>query len=83
MFYFLAERRNPTKWNYIWPGDQTQEDHRTLIEQARKDPPAVILIAEKTEMKKYAPLIFDYIEKEYVIAAETAELTLYIPLHKR
>jgi hypothetical protein len=41
MLYFLSERHNPTRWNYIWAGDQTTEDHKQLIEQAEADRPAV------------------------------------------
>jgi hypothetical protein len=31
-------------WNYLWPGDQAEEDHQALIRQARHDPPALVLI---------------------------------------
>src|SRR5436190_22207121 len=27
MFYFLCDRHNPSRWNYLWPGDQTTNDH--------------------------------------------------------
>src|SRR5262249_49765977 len=31
MFYFLCDRHNPTRWNYLWPGDQTANDHERFI----------------------------------------------------
>lgn len=69
MFYFLAERRNPTRWNYLWPGDQTGADHRALIEQARKDPPSVVIITEEPDMQRYAPAILDYVHHDYQLVA--------------
>lgn len=65
MFYLLCERRNPTRWNYLWPGDQTPEDHQALIQQAEHDPPAVVLITGEPEMQRYAPAIVDYVHREY------------------
>src|SRR2546423_10031701 len=59
MFYFLCERRNPTRWNYLWPGDQTPRDHQALIEQAKRDPPVLILLTHEEEMIPYAPAILD------------------------
>src|SRR5436190_5281657 len=44
MFYFLCDRHNPTRWNYLWPGDQTANDHERFIEEAERDPPAIILL---------------------------------------
>ena len=69
MFYFLAERRNPTRWNYLWPGDQTPPDHLALIEQAREDPPAVVIITKEPEMQRYAPAILDYVHQDYQLGA--------------
>jgi hypothetical protein len=65
MFYFLCERRNPTQWNYLWPGDQTPEDHEALIQQARNDPPSVVIITTEAEMQRYAAPILDYVHSEY------------------
>jgi hypothetical protein len=36
MFYFLCDRHNPTRWNYLWPGDQTANDHEQFIEEAER-----------------------------------------------
>src|SRR5262249_17803511 len=49
MFYFLCERRNPTRWNYLWPGDQTAHDHERLIDEAERDPPALVLLSQQRE----------------------------------
>jgi hypothetical protein len=79
MFYFLAERRNPTRWNYIWPGDQSEEDHRALIEQAREDPPAVVVIAGWREVNEYAPVILEYVDFEYRLAYDLSDMAIYLP----
>ena len=83
MFYFLSGRRNPTRWNYIWPGDQTPQDHQTLIEQAQNDPPAVVLIFGKPKMQNYAPTIIDYVDSEYKVVYKDKGLELYIPLDRK
>ena len=53
MFYFLCERRNPTRWNYLWSGDQTARDHERFIEEAERDPPAVVLLSEQRQLDTY------------------------------
>jgi len=79
MLYFLCERRNPTHWNYLWPGDQTAEDHEALIREARSDPPAVVLIADEAEMSLYAAAILDYVHSEYRRALQAGRVTVYLP----
>jgi len=79
MFYFLLERRNPTRWNYLWPGDQTTKEHVDLVQQAMRDPPSAIFITGESEMAKYAPEILDYIHGEYHRDADFGRLTVYLP----
>lgn len=83
MLYFLCERRNPTRWNYIWPGDQTTNEHVDLVEQARRDPPAAVFITDEDEMAQYAPAILDYIHGEYRSAGNFGRLTVYFPNEAR
>lgn len=77
MFYFLMERRNPTRWNYLWPGDQTPAEHQLLIDQAKQDRPAVVLLTGEKEMAKYAPAIVDFVQREYVKTGQQAKLSIY------
>ncbi len=80
MFYFLCERRNPTHWNYLWPGDQTAADHQELIAQARSDPPAVVVLTGESDMMRYAPDIVDYVHSEYKQAANAGGMfSIYVP----
>lgn len=80
MFYFLSGRRNPTRWNYLWPGDQNQDDYRTLVKQAQNDQPAIVVIFDKSEMQHYAPAVFDYLNAEYRVEQDLGWVTFYLPL---
>jgi hypothetical protein len=79
MLYFLAERRNPTRWNYLWPGDQTADDHRAMLEQARNDPPAVIVISGEKEMQRDAPTIMDYVHSRFQFKEQLGRWSIYLP----
>lgn len=83
MFYFLCERRNPTRWNYFWPGDQTEEEYEAFIRQARKDPPAVILLEGESRMNRYASAVVDYVKSDYRKAGHFMDLDIYTPLTRR
>lgn len=78
MFYFLCDRRNPTRWNYLWPGDQTSEDHQHLVEQAERDPPAVVLLGRENDLSASAPTITQYIEDKYVQTGNFGNLAIYL-----
>jgi hypothetical protein len=82
MIYFLAERRNPTRWNYLWPGDQTEEDHLKLIEEAKKGAPGLVLLFEKENFKTYAASIARYVESNFSLSAEGGGVSLYLPSGK-
>ena len=79
MLYFLAERRNPTRWNYLWPGDQTPDDHRALLEQAANDPPAVIVLSGEQEMQRHAPTIMDYVHSRFQAKEQLGRWRIYVP----
>jgi len=79
MLYFLCERRNPTRWNYIWPGDQTSDDHQRLIRQAESDPPAAIIITDEGAMSQYAPIIINYVHRQYKRRFDIGLSYLYLP----
>lgn len=78
MFYFLAERRNPTRWNYLWPGDQTEQDYRTLIAEAERDRPAVVLLSEQNEVASFAPTIMDYVRGHYDQTGSVGDINIYV-----
>jgi hypothetical protein len=79
MLYFLSQRRNPTRWNYLWPGDQSPEDHQTLIDEARHDPPTLVFIVEENQLRLYAPAIVDYFNVNYKKTAQVGTMSVYAP----
>ena len=79
MVYFLADRRNPTRWNYIWPGDQTVADRNALINAARRDPPAVAVLFGRHSVTRYAPEIAGYLDDEFRRVSDSPELSIYLP----
>lgn len=79
MLYFICQRHNPTRWNYIWPGDQTAAEHSALIGQAERDPPAVVFITGENDMALYASDILDYVHSHYRRAGEFGSLAVYLP----
>jgi len=78
MFYFLCERRNPTRWNYLWPEDQTADDQAMFVQQAKNDAPAVVLVNNEKQVT-YIPAILDYVHREYRHAQNVSSLSIYIP----
>jgi hypothetical protein len=78
MFYFLGERRNPTRWNYLWPGDETEQDYQTLIAEAERDPPEAILLSEQNQVASFAPTIIDYINAHYDQTGSVGDIKIYV-----
>jgi hypothetical protein len=77
VFYFLCERRNPTRWNYLWPGDQTAHDHERLIEEAEGDPPALVLLSQQREVAAFAPTIISYLRAHYLWTGDFDDVGIY------
>jgi hypothetical protein len=78
MFYFLCERRNPTRWNYLWPGDQTAHDHERLIEEVERDPPAMVLLSQQREIAAFAPAIIEYLRAHYLWTGDVGDVGIYV-----
>ncbi len=79
LLYFLCERRNPTRWNYLWPGDQSTAEFQTLVAEARRDPPAVVLIGDEAQLAQFAPIVLDYVHADYRKTNEVCGITIYLP----
>ncbi len=79
MLYFLCERRNPTRWNYLWPGDQTVEDHKEFVREAMDDPPGCVLLLGRDNLNDYAPIIHNYIEANFKQTSKFGDLSVYMP----
>jgi hypothetical protein len=79
LLYFLCERRNPTRWNYLWPGDETAADQRTFVAEARHDPPAVVLITDETNLAGFAPIVLNYVHEDFRKTSEFGGISFYLP----
>jgi hypothetical protein len=77
MFYFLSGRPNPTRWNYLWPGDQSQKDHEDLIRQSRQASTRMAIILGREELANYAPSIITYLDSDFKRIFEQGKLSVY------
>ena len=77
MFYFLCERHNPTRWNYLWPGDQSANDHERFVEEAENDPPAIALLSEQKQLAESAPIIMEYLRTHYLLTNQFGDIAIY------
>jgi hypothetical protein len=83
MFYFLCDRHNPTRWNYLWPGDQTANDHERFMEEAERDPPAIVLLSDQGQLADSAPIIMEYIRMHYLFTNQLGDIAIYERLETR
>jgi hypothetical protein len=83
MFYFLCDRHNPTRWNYLWPGDQTAKDHERFIEEAERDPPPIVLLSEQNQLAESAPMIMEYLRMHYLLTNQFGDIAIYERLETR
>jgi hypothetical protein len=82
MLYVLTQRRNPTRWNYLWPGDQSDEDFAQLLQDLERDPPAVVLVFRTDEVVLPSAL-HAYLAANYRLVEQVGALGFYLPLRQR
>lgn len=78
-FYVLADRRNPTRWGYHWPGDRNTEEQQQLIAQVAQDPPAVVVIFNRDSTATYLGPVVQWVEAHYVPIDAQADPVIYRP----
>ena len=76
---FLLDRRSPTRWLYLWPGDQTQVDHARLIAEAEADPPALVILDRPERLRGYAPELVAWVEARYAPIATVRASVYFAP----
>ena len=79
MMYVLAERRNPTRWNYLRPGDQSEDDFQRIFEDLQRDPPAVVLVFQ-TEEVILPGRLHAYLAANYRLDEQLGALGFYVPV---
>jgi hypothetical protein len=78
-YYVLADRRNPTRWGYHWPGDRTDAELAQLIAQCEQDMPAVVVIHDRDSTATYLGPVVEWVEAHYEPIQPGADPVIYLP----
>lgn len=78
-YYVLADRRNPTRWGYHWPGDRTQAEMDALIAQLHADRPAMAVIFRRDSTARFLGPVLSWIEAHYAPIDPAADPVIYTP----
>jgi hypothetical protein len=70
-------RHNPTRWNYLWLGDQTANDHEQFIAEPERDPPAIVLLSDQGQLPEFAPMIMDYVRMHFLLTNHRGDIAIY------
>ena len=86
IFYFLTGRINPTAYDWILPGMLNEEDEKKVIGQLQASPPKVIVFVdipidgkEDRRLANYAPLIYNYLVKNYIFKEMIGMFQILLP----
>ena len=86
MLYVLADRRNPTAYDYLDPHYTTAAVDRRMRRELAADPPAVVVVAGNTfpgtgeTWEELAPLTYAWVLANYAPSGETENFTFYEPI---
>ena len=75
IWYFLTDRKNPTYYEWLLPGElKTEKEQTEVVEQLKKKIPAYVIYAdiaidnkEERRFSNYAPLVYNFIIYNYHI----------------
>ncbi len=86
IFYFLTDRVNPTRYDWILPGMLTQEDEKQIIEKLMAEKPKLVIFVDipidgkdERRLSRYAPGIYDFISKNYVFEELIGFFQIHLP----
>ena len=86
IFYFLTDRINPTDYDWILPGMLNEVDEKKVIGQLQASPPKVIVFVdipidgkEDRRLANYAPLIYNYLVKNYIFKEMIGMFQILLP----
>ncbi|GJL78955.1 MAG: hypothetical protein NPINA01_19440 [Nitrospinaceae bacterium] len=72
VFYFLTDRINPTRYDWILPGMLTADEEKGMVEQLSKNPPRMVIFVdipidgkEERRLANYAPQLYDFLVENY------------------
>lgn len=76
-YYVLADRRNPTRWGYHWPGDRTDAELKELIAQAQSNPPRLVVIFDRDSTATFLGPVVQWVETHYTAIDAHADPVIY------
>ncbi len=79
IFNFMVNRRSPTRWLYLWAGDQTPEDHARLLAEAEADRPTLVVLDRPERLRESAPEIVAWVEAHYAPIASVRSSVYFAP----
>ena len=86
IFYFLADRKNPTEYDWILPGMLDAADEKKVIGQLQASPPKVIVFVdipidgkEDRRLANYTPLIYSHLSKNYMFKEMIGMFQILLP----
>ncbi len=72
IFYFLTDRINPTRYDWILPGMLTQEEEKKMVAGLRTHRPRMVVFVdipidgkEERRLENYAPLLYAFLLENY------------------
>ena len=72
VFYFLTDRINPTRYDWILPGMLTAEEEKNMVEELKIYRPKMIIYVdipidgkEERRLANYAPLLYAFLVENY------------------
>ena len=72
VFYFLTDRVNPTRYDWILPGMLTTEEEKKMVEGLKSHRPKMVIFVdipidgkEERRLANYAPLLYGFLIENY------------------
>jgi len=72
IFYFLTDRVNPTRYDWILPGMLTVEEEQRMVEGLKINRPKMVIFVdipidgkEERRLANYAPLLYKFLRENY------------------
>jgi len=72
VFYFITDRTNPTRYDWILPGMLTTEEEKKMVEGLKFQPPKMVIFVdipidgkEERRLANYAPLLYGFLVENY------------------
>lgn len=77
-YYVLADRRNPTRWGYHWPGDRSEAELEQSIAQCEQDMPTMVVIHDRDSTATYLGPVVQWVETHYKAMQPDADPAIYL-----